>query len=247
MRVKAQSVLSWIVVGLVLLVLSFPIRGLIRMGLSGVDLVSLNPTLEPALPLETPSSTPVPQMPTMVVSATLPASTAVPAAIDQIETAVPDPETYAALPSDIDQPSGTQTAPYRVQVGSPKYLAAFSHAELGCNWLGLAGQVFDFEGRSRAGLVVFATGAFDGRPVNQVAVTGNHSTYGPGGYEIFLSGHLPSGSNTITVQLYNLEGQPLSEPFALKLPTSCDQNLIMMNFQASFEEQKVYLPITHSP
>jgi hypothetical protein len=47
-------------------------------------------------------------------------------------------------------PTVTQTPfPLILQSGSPAYIQNFAHMDAGCNWLGIAGQVFDVDGKNQ--------------------------------------------------------------------------------------------------
>ena len=129
---------------------------------------------------------------------------------------------------------------YVVQMGSPRYLRAFTHADLGCQWVGVAGQVFDATGAGAKDVAVMVTGSIDAQAIQRAARTDELSPFGPGGYEIFLTDHLSDTPQKISVQLFNLDDQPLTGPFQIDLPTQCDQNLIVVNFN----EGKVTQPLS---
>lgn len=257
MRDKRQAVLSWLVVVMVVVVLIFPVWALIKYLrlppeqpalLDAAASASLSDLATPPAPVE-----PLPSA-TSIVLATAQVEVTPAPAQERVYTPAAPAVTAAAAIADLPLdsspaaeagvPAVDVVAPYRLQVGSPGYLPAFQHADQGCQWLGAAGQAFDSSGASRGGLVIFITGELEGQPVNAVAVTGSHPAYGPGGYEIFLSDHLPSMSSVLTAQLYSLDGQELSEPYAINLPTQCEQNLILVNFQANYETKKIYMPLT---
>lgn len=133
--------------------------------------------------------------------------------------------------------------PFMLQMGSPRYGPAFTHPKEGCAWVGIGGQVFDKNGVPGEGLVVFVTGVLDGKPLNQVGITSNQNAYGPGGYEVPLEERLPQSVQTINVQLFDAQGRPLSDPFVVPVPTSCDQNLVTINFQSSYHVSKQHFPL----
>ncbi len=141
--------------------------------------------------------------------------------------------------------SGTPTPeppPYAIQVGSPKYMRAFSHTEQGCQWVGVAGQVFDDSGEGVSGLAVLVTGSINDRPVEQIVFTEKSGVYGPGSYELFLADHLPDGPSYLEIRLLDMEFKPLSDAVILRVPEECNKNLALVNFQGAYDTQVLYFP-----
>jgi len=183
------------------------------------------PDTATAVPTRAPTKTVVPTrtaQPTKSPSATLapteePTSTTAP-------TASPVPTgTFTPTPVEYD---------FTVQQGSPTYQENFAHPALGCEWLGLAGQVFDAQGEVVKQLVVRVEGELNGQPpIDGLDMTGSHTDYGPGGYELELSLEPVDSSGALSLQLFSLDGRPLSAPVQITTYSSCDQNLILLNFQ----------------
>ena len=131
----------------------------------------------------------------------------------------------------------TQTAtpmPYTLQVEAPVYIKNFVHTDDGCDWLGVAGQVFDANGDPVLNLVLVATGTLNGKNLNLTAVTGipEADVYGPGGYEIQLAGEALASNQSLTIQVYDLQGNALSEAFVFDTYADCTKNLTIINFKA---------------
>lgn len=141
--------------------------------------------------------------------------------------------TPTRTPTLTPQPTATAVVyDYRIQPGSPSYLENFAHPEDGCDWLGVAGQAFDQQGEALKKLVVRASGTLNGQKlIDHLAVTGSASAYGPGGYELQLGDKPVETSGEVVVQLFDLDGNPLSEEIALDTYASCGLNLILVNFQ----------------
>jgi len=116
---------------------------------------------------------------------------------------------------------------YNSQPGTPIGINAWTH---GCDWLGVAGQVFDGRGEPVDQLVVEAGGTLDGQPIFGLSITGIVSGYGPGGFEIQLRYQLKSSVGTVWVQLKNEFAQPLSPKIFIDTFDNCNQNLILLNF-----------------
>ena len=167
--------------------------------------VTLEPTamVLPTLePTLLPSATPLPT-PTLVPTATLPAPT---------PTAVP----------------------FNVQQMTPVYMTNFAHPDAACNWQGVAGQVFDAQGTPILNYIVKITGIYNSVPFSAYGITGmaNAMVYGHGGYEIVL-GNVPTVNvDTLTIQLFDSDGNVQSEPMKLSTSKECSQNLVIVNFSA---------------
>ena len=117
-----------------------------------------------------------------------------------------------------------------VQQGTPVEMPNWAHPDLGCNWMGIGGQVFDLNGSPALNMVVEAGGTLEGQPVLGLTLTGLTSVYGPGGYEIQLADHVAASVDEVWVQIKDDAGRALSEPVFLDTFTSCEQNLIILNF-----------------
>ena len=83
-----------------------------------------------------------------------------------------------------------------------------------------------------------------GQPVFGLAVTGEESVYGPGGYEIKLADNPIESEKTVLVQIFDLDGNPLSAPIYFSTYESCEKNLIILNFVRSDSLPKpwIFLP-----
>lgn len=134
--------------------------------------------------------------------------------------------------------------PYNVQLGSPVYLTNFAHPDLGCNWMGVAGQVFNKHGDVVNNLVVEVYGKLGNQDILRLTLTGMTNTYGPGSYEIMLSSTPIPSKNTLFIHLYDLEGNLLTKPMPFETYGDCDKNLILINFnEGLMPGQGFYLPI----
>jgi hypothetical protein len=95
--------------------------------------------------------------------------------------------------------------------------------------MGLAGQVFDEEGRPLNGIIVAVVGNVAGTDVDALGFTGLAPSYGPGGYEITLHNGVAPG--IFWVQLFDLAAQPLTEPLNFSMLTDCQTSLAVINFR----------------
>jgi len=149
----------------------------------------------------------------------------------------PTPEnTPTSTPTRTPKPTATATpVPYALQVMNPFYLSNFVHEELGCKWLGVAGQIFNRGGQVQTNILIKAGGKISGVPVAEdmtmpLAEPDTDQAYGPGGYELTLSTAPADSDSSAWVQLFNLEGDPLSDKIYLVTYDDCAKNLVVMNF-----------------
>lgn len=122
--------------------------------------------------------------------------------------------------------------PYEEQSGVPVFTQNFSHAEYGCSWMSVAGQVFDATGSPVTNLVIDVQGTLNGSSVDLVGMTGLAKDFGPGGYEIQLANVPVATSASLTIQVFDLSGNPLSAKIPFNTSADCTQNVIIINFTA---------------
>ena len=97
-----------------------------------------------------------------------------------------------------------------------------------CNFQGFAGNVFDLIGEPENGLNIVATGS--GLPAGGLtAVSGSNSNYGPSGWEIRTSA-APVRAEYV-VQMFRLDGTPLTQPVTVTFPGNCESNLVLLSFR----------------
>ena len=151
-----------------------------------------------------------------------PALTATPAE----PTATELPPTEMPTPTPTEEPEPV----FVLQPGSPMYTANFAHPSVGCDWTGVAGQVFDANVIPLEGLFVIA-----GDESGQLwaAQTGLSTAYGPGGYEIRIMDQTADTHQVYWVQIVDETGQPLSEPVFFDTFQDCSRNLVLVNFEST--------------
>ncbi len=195
-----------------------------------------------------PPPRPVALQPTQTLVPTVtPTSTAIPT-----ETFTPEPtftntpRPTATLPPSLTPftlftPSATpeptappQGYPYMLHQGSPIAIANISHPDLACDWMGVAGQVFDLSGAPVTGLLIRLGGSLPGAddPKDMLSLTGAALNYGREGYYEFTLAERPiAAKQSVWVQLVNQEYTPLSEKIYFDTFEGCDKNLIIINFK----------------
>lgn len=135
---------------------------------------------------------------------------------------------------------------FSIQEGAPIGMPNWANQEVGCAWLGLAGQVFDLEGEPVLDLIVEVGGTLEGQPLLGLSITGMASVYGPGGYEIQLADHVVASQGEAWAQIKNGTGETLSGRIFIETFDDCAQNLLLLNF-VEVEEipdpNQVFLPL----
>lgn len=182
---------------------------------------SVYPTFPPTWTPETPTVTSTPEE----VFTNTPTSTETPR-VTRTPSKVPS-RTATHTPAG---PTATRTPTrsafqYTLQPGSPTYLQNFANTA-GCNWMGIAGQVFNMSGQAVIGIIVH----LEGGGLNYDSLTGSKTAYGPGGYELYLNDHVVQTTNTYRVQL-RIGGAPASDTYVINTFADCTKNLILVNFQ----------------
>jgi hypothetical protein len=197
-----------------------------------------------------------------------PANTVIPTS-DQTATAVP-PNTSTPYPFDTPippllEPTSTQTIQdptatpeelvddgpddqeenrftFDLQPGSPIRIHAWLH---GCNWLGVAGQVFNSAGEPVKGLIAETGGNLAGEDILGLSITGMDELYGTGGYEIQIHEQPVTSSKMVWIQLKDSSGIQLSEKIFLETVDDCNQNLIVLNFLEidTIDANGLYFPL----
>ena len=133
--------------------------------------------------------------------------------------------------------SGTAEAPaefpFIVGPGTPVGTSSLAfHPEAGCDWMGVAGQVFDLSGAPVSGQQVRVGGTLLGAPIDMLSLTGLTTAYGNNGFYEFTLGEKPVNSTgTLWVQLIDQSGLPMSDKIYFDTYDACDKNLIFVNFK----------------
>jgi hypothetical protein len=238
----------------------FPVIALFSLLLSACSAVPTLPPLESTLTIRTPRFTLIPKEEETPISTSTIEPTGRPTegpTADPTAASTPSqPATETPLPTATLKPTRTPTeaatstplptatftatptatqVPYQVQVKNPLYLANFVHEEQGCSWMGVAGQVFDDQGAVVKDVIIRAGGKLNGAPLveDMTMPLTNPETdlaYGPGGYELLLAQETAASENQVWVQLFNLDGEPLSARVFLITYDDCQRNLLLLNF-----------------
>ena len=117
-----------------------------------------------------------------------------------------------------------------IQSGTPASMVNFLQHEKGCNWMGIAGQVFGIDGEPLTGLSVHLEGVLDGIPINSSTVTGDIPALGPAGFVFQISDHPIASDGALWLQLLDSSGIPRTGRILLTTHSDCNHNLVLVNF-----------------
>jgi len=122
--------------------------------------------------------------------------------------------------------------PFVIQPGTPAYIENFAYPDEGCEWMGIAGQVFNQNGQPLMNVVITVEGSLNGTQINATALTGiaEANIYGPGGYEVVLANDPFNFQSQLELQLFDLNGDTLSQAIPIETYKDCSKNLIILNF-----------------
>jgi hypothetical protein len=129
-------------------------------------------------------------------------------------------------------PSSTPELFPFILIGEPETMSSdLLRPSLGCDWLVIAGQVWDLQDAAVKGLKVRLFGELGGFQIDQISVTGTESVYGESGYEFLLQNLVVNSQNALFIQLMDEDGVLYSYPYALETFNDCQKNLILVNFK----------------
>jgi hypothetical protein len=100
----------------------------------------------------------------------------------------------------------------------------------GCNWIGVAGQVFDMSGAPIQNLILHLEGIWNGSSVFREALSGSAGQYGLAGYEFILGTQTLDSTQSLWVQVQDATHKQLSARVYLNTYNDCARNLILVNF-----------------
>jgi hypothetical protein len=201
---------------------------------------AFNPFPPPTLPavMQLPSSTPTSSV---ILPATwTPTFTPIPTITNtpQPTSTLPPTPTPITLTPTVPATPMTPTPPpggyaYEVRQGSPKAIPNIYHPELACNWMGVGGQAIDMNNSPVTGLIIKLGGRLTGVniPDHLMSLTGVALDYGRAGYEFKLADTPIASKASLWVQLLDQSGVPLSDQVFFDTYSSCDKNLIIIDFK----------------
>jgi hypothetical protein len=114
--------------------------------------------------------------------------------------------------------------------GQIQHVSDFSNR--GCQWMGVAGSVFDKRSNPVIGLVIQFGGVLDGRLLTTATnITGLFRAYGESGFEFTIADQPIASSGTLWVQLFDDAGLPLSNKIFFDTSDQCEENLVLIQIK----------------
>ena len=145
--------------------------------------------------------------------------------------------THTLSPTFTPQPTPTLTPtpellPFTLY-GEPEAMSSsmLPQQKLDCDWLVIAGQVWDLQGGPVVGLTLHLTGELGGTAIDHTVLSGSALAYGESGYQFALEGLVIDSVDSLFIQLVDSNGLFFSHPYALQTYNDCEKNLILVNFK----------------
>lgn len=183
--------------------------------------------------LNTPSVTPTPtrQVTATPTATPNPLETATPAPSPLPQSATPTVTATSVPFTETPRPTAVGGFAFAVQPGSPAAIPYSVYSDLGCNWLGVAGQVLGLDGNPiTPGVTVRLRGTLNGRSYDITTLSGTATQYGASGFEFYLGSKPIASRETLYVQLLDQSEIPMSERVYLTTYDDCQRNLILIRF-----------------
>jgi hypothetical protein len=128
-------------------------------------------------------------------------------------------------------PEDTSLYTFDLQAKPESISATLFKQDRTCTWSGIAGQVFDLQGRPITGITVQVSGPMYGKDIKFLSITGSSPWYGLGGYEIFLTDKPLDTEGQYEIRLVDQTGRGLSPRFKFNTSSDCAKNLVIVNFK----------------
>lgn len=140
--------------------------------------------------------------------------------------------TFAPTQTSTLTPTNTPEVFPFILIGEPELMSSdLLRPSLGCDWLVIAGQVWDLQDRAVKGLTLHLFGELQGYQIDQSAVTGSAPIYGDSGYEFLLENLVVNSKNAVFIQLVDADNAPYSLAYPLQTFQDCQKNLVLVNFK----------------
>ena len=104
------------------------------------------------------------------------------------------------------------------------------HPDKGCNWLGVGGKVLGTDGKPLINQYIQMGGTLDAKSINYLTLSSTASIYGASGFEFVLSDHTIASSQTLWIQLFDINFKPMTNKIYFDTYVDCARNLVMFTF-----------------
>ena len=147
-------------------------------------------------------------------------------------TFTPTP-TLTSTATSTETPSPTPELRPFIMAGEPETMSSemIPQQQLGCDWLVIAGQVWDLGDAPVTGLTLHLYGELGGYTIERFVLSGSALAYGESGYQFELENLVIDSQNSLFIQLVDTNGIPLSNPYTIQTYNDCNKNLILINFK----------------
>ena len=98
------------------------------------------------------------------------------------------------------------------------------------DYLFIGGEVWDLRESALKGLIVKLTGTYGGGVVDLSSESGEVDIYGESGYG-FVIDNKQIKTDSLYIQLFDAQGNPLSAKVKLNISGECDGNLLLVNYK----------------
>jgi hypothetical protein len=164
-------------------------------------------------PTFTPSLTPTPTATSTVTNTPTPTNTS---------TATPrPPNTNTPVPTNTHTPSPFD---FVLRNDSITYTKYDKTPNIGCNWAGIAGRVYNLDREHLTGMMVHVWG----NGIDQRVETGTYEAYGESGWEQYIADE--PVDNVYRVQLEYPNGNAASDVIRVETHDNCNRNLALVIF-----------------
>lgn len=125
--------------------------------------------------------------------------------------------------------------PFIVAGSGPQAVPNIAYPELGCNWMGVAGEIKDLSGAPKTQVIIVLGGTLAGNAIDpsgvKYSLSGVAPKYGVAGYEFVLADKPVESSKTLWVQLIDQNETPISDKIYFNTYDDCNRNLIFISFK----------------
>lgn len=174
---------------------------------------------------------PYAQVGEVTATATNTLTTNIPAGPTATAILTPTPEPSLTYVPTITLTPTLETLPFVKRGDIETFNSDLLRPQLSCDWLVIAGQVWDLKDEPIPGLQLHLFGELGEYTIDLYRLSGSAKVYGDSGYEFLLENLVVDSENSLFIQLMETNGIPLSHPIAIQTFNDCQQNLILVNFK----------------